>query len=101
MEIHGTEGTIIATSATLPQITPILLMGSNGDSELQKMPVPNALIQFDYLPEGPAENVGRIYGNMAEAISNGEQFHPNFDEALTIHRLLDIIYKSNRLFQNK
>ena len=95
LEIYGTEGTIVATSAMLPQITPINLMGSKGDSELKVMPVPKGLVKFDYLPEGPAGNVGRNYGGMAEAIVNGKQFHPNFDDALAMHRLLETIQKSS------
>lgn len=97
LEIFGTEGTIFATSAMLPQITPVKLMGSKGDAELKAVKVPNDLVTFDYLPEGPAGNVGRNYGSMAEAILNGEDFHPNFDDALKMHKLLDAIEQSNEL----
>ena len=95
IEIHGTKGTIVSTSAMVPQITPIKLMGSKGDSKLQTMHVPSEWVRFDYLPEGPAGNVGRNYGSMAEAISNGEPFRPNFDDALAMQRLLDIIQQSS------
>lgn len=95
LEIFGTEGTIFATSVMLPQITPVKLMGSKGDAELKAMEIPNELITFDYLPEGPAGNVGRNYGSMAETILNGENFHPNFDDALKMHKLLDTIQSSS------
>lgn len=95
LEIYGTEGTIFASSTMLPQITPVKLMGSKGDAELKTMEVPDELVKFDYLPEGPAGNVGRNYGSMAEAILNGKQFHPNFNDAFKMHRLLETIQQSS------
>lgn len=97
LEIFGTKGTIKASSKMLPQITPIKLMGAKGDNELTNMEVPTGLVKFNYLPEGPAGNVGRNYGSMAEAIENRSEFHPNFDDALKMHRLLDTIEQSSQL----
>ena len=95
LEIYGTEGVIVATSPMLPQMTSIDLKGSKGESEFQAMPIPDNLVKFNYLPEGPSANVGRNYGSMVEAILAGEDFHPNFDDALTIHRLLEKIKQSS------
>ena len=95
LEIYGTKGTIKATSKMLPQITPIELKGAQGDEALTVMKVPSEYVKFDYLPTGPAGNVGRNYGSMAEAILNGEEFHPNFQDALLMHRLLDTIEQSS------
>ena len=95
MEVHGTEGTLVATSTMLPQITPIKLKGAKGDSELESMPVPKELVAFNYLPEGPAGNVGRNYGRMAQAILSGKEFLPSFNDALTMHRLLESIHQSS------
>lgn len=95
LEVYGTDGTIIATSAMLPQITPIDIKGSKGDSDFQSMQVPDDLVKFNYLPGGPAGNVGRNYGCMAESILNGESFHPNFDDALTMHKLLETIKQAS------
>ena len=79
----------------LPQITPIDLKGSKGDSEFHSMQVPDDLVKLSYLPGGPARNVGRNYGYMAEAILNEESFHPNFNDALTVHKLLEAIQQSS------
>ncbi len=95
LEIYGTEGTIVATSAMLPQITPIEIRGSKNDSEFETMSIPEEYVKFDYLPQGPAGNVGRNYGSFAEAIITKEKFHPNFNDALAMHRLLDEIRKSS------
>ncbi len=97
LEIFGTEGTIKASSKMLPQITPIKLLGAKGHNELTNMEVPIGLGKFNYLPEGPAGNVGRNYGRMAEAIGKGSEFHPNFDDALKMHKLLVTIEQSNEL----
>ena len=96
LEIYGTEGSMIATSPVMPQITPIALMGSKGNAELAPIPVPEKHIKFDYLPGGPAGNVGRNYGALAEAIINGESFHPNFNDALAVHSLLNTIEQSSK-----
>lgn len=95
LEVYGTEGTMIATSSMLPQITPIVIKGAKGDSAIQIMEVPKNLDKFNSLPQGPAGNVGRNYGKMAEAIMNEETFHPNFDDALMMHKLLETIKKSS------
>jgi predicted dehydrogenase len=97
LEVHGTEGTIKASSKMLPQITPIKIMGAKGDNELINMEVPIELVKFNYLPEGPAGNVGRNYGSMVEAIEHGSEFHPNFDDALKMHKLLHTIEESDQL----
>lgn len=95
LEICGTQGTIIATSPIMPQITPITLKGAKGDSDLVNIKVPNKLEKFAKLPEGPANNVGKNYGYMLEAIVNKTEFHPNFEDAFEIHNLLDIIQRSS------
>ena len=95
MDIYGTEGTLVATSAMLPQITPIKIMGSKNDSEFKKMSIPSEFVKFDYLPEGPSGNVGRNYGSMVASIINKEEFHPNFDDALKMHSLLETIKRSS------
>lgn len=95
LEIYGTEGTIIATSQIMPQITPIKLKGSKGDSELEPISVLEEREKFKDLPNGPANNVGRNYGHMAKAVINKKEFHPNFEDALAIHRLLDTIERSS------
>lgn len=97
LEIVGTEGRIKAGSKMLPQITPIKLMGSKGEGEMTVLEVPSEFVKFSYLPEGPAGNVGRNYGSMAEAIRNGSEFHPNFNDALKMHKVLDAIERSNEL----
>ena len=95
LEISGTEGTMLATSSMLPQITPIQLLGSKDDSELKPIELPEPLLGPENLPEGPARNVGRNYASLAEAIVNRSEFHPNFNDALKTHQLLHAIQQSS------
>ncbi|MFY0672970.1 MAG: Gfo/Idh/MocA family oxidoreductase [Bacteroidia bacterium] len=94
LEIYGTKGVIKATSKMLPQITPIKLLGSKNGEEFKIMETPADLEKFSNLPKGPSGNVGRNYGSLARSIINKSEFHPNFDDALKVQKLLDTIEKS-------
>ena len=93
MEIYGTEGTAVASTSGLPQITPITLTGARGSDELEELTLPAGL--DDGFPVGPAGNVGRAYQRMAAAIRTGQSFRPDFAHAEGLHRLLDLIEQSS------
>lgn len=93
MEIYGTEGTIVATTSGLPQITPIKLRGARGPDSLEELAVAPDLT--DGFPAGPSENVGRAYQHMAEAIRTGTSFSPDFNHAEALHYLLAVIEQSS------
>lgn len=94
--VYGSEGTLIATTQGLPQITPIKLVGAQGNEPLVELPVPERL-RFvpKSVPFGPPQNVGHAYIRMAEAIQQKRQFAPSFADALELHRLLDVIQQSS------
>jgi predicted dehydrogenase len=96
MSVYGSKGTIIASTQGLPQITPITLLGAQGNESLSELPVPERL-RFvpDAVPFGPPQNVGQAYVRMAEAIRKGKQFSPNFENALKLHIFLDSIRHSS------
>lgn len=87
MQVYGTEGTIVASTSGLPQITPIELLGARGSEPLEVLSLPAELT--DEMPPGPAGNVGRAYQNLAIAISQGQAFSPDFTHAQSLHRALD------------
>lgn len=93
MEIYGTEGTIVASTSGLPQITPITLLGARGSDALEELALPAGLI--DGFPYGPAGNVGRAYQHMATAIRSGQSFSPDFAHAQSVHKLLDLLEQSS------
>jgi predicted dehydrogenase len=87
MHIYGTEGTIVASTSGLPQITPIELVGARGSGPLEVLSLPAELI--DEMPPGPSGNVGRAYQDLAAAISQRRAFTPDFAHAATLHSVLD------------
>lgn len=96
MTVYGSKGTIMATTQGLPQITPVTLVGAQGNDPLSELPVPERL-RFvpKAVPFGPPQNVGQAYVRMAEAIREGKQFAPNFGDALRLHKLLDSVQRSS------
>ena len=86
----------MATTQGLPQITPIKLVGAQGSEPLVELEVPNHL-RFvpPTVPFGPPQNVGHAYVRMAEAIQQGKQFAPSFEDAVRMHNLLETIHKSS------
>lgn len=86
MHIYGTDGTIVASTSGLPQITPIELVGARGSDPLEELSLPPELT--DEMPPGPPGNVGRAYQEIAAAISQGRAFTPDFAHAESLHSLL-------------
>lgn len=96
MAVYGSKGTIIASTPIMPQISPITLVGAQGNESLSELAVPEHLrIVPAAVPEGPPRNIGQLYVRMAEAIHEGRRFSPNFDDALAVHKLLDAIQRSS------
>jgi predicted dehydrogenase len=96
MTVYGTEGTLVATTEGLPQITPTTLEGARGDEPLAPLPVPQRLRPAPgAVPQGPAANIARAYARIAEAIRGGTRFEPGFDDALKLHELLDALQHSS------
>ena len=95
MEAHGTEGTLVATSAALPQITPVSLRGARGDEPLAPLEVPDDAPAGLSVPAGPGHNIARSYARMATAIRDGSEAQPDFDHALALHQLLDAVQTSS------
>lgn len=96
MAVYGSKGTIIASTPILPQISPITLLGAQGNEPLGELPVPERLrVVSPAVPEGPPRNIGQLYVRMAEAIRGGKHFTPNFDDALQAHKLLEAVQRSS------
>lgn len=95
MEAYGTEGTVVATTAVMPQISPVTLTGARGDAPLVPLEVPANLSNGLAVPDGPGHNIARSYARMADAIGNGTTAEPDFGRALEVHRLLELVRKSS------
>lgn len=96
MEIHGSEGTLIATSGNAPQLGEVFLKGAQKNNELSLITVPDTLgnVAGQKLVD-EALNVGRMYSAFVESIRGNESCHPTFETALELHRLIDGIKQSS------
>lgn len=95
MEAYGTKGTLVATSAALPQITPVLMSGAQGRGPLEPLEVPDRELAGLTVPAGPGHNIARSYARMAQAIRGGAVTEPDFRDAVRVHRLLDAVRQSS------
>lgn len=99
-EIHGTEGDLVlsATTRTSTQRQELLVQGAQGAGKpLAEMAVPEAyrFVPTD-TPTGSPYNVAQLYAKMAGAIQGGMPMHPGFDDAVTRHRMIDMIVEASR-----
>ena len=89
-EIFGREGTLVLSAGSVNQ-GPIRITGSRGREPLEVMEPPNRyrLVPAD-VPSGAPFNVAQAYVRYAE----GNAFHPDFNDAVTRHALIEAIERS-------
>ena len=93
-EINGTEGDLQVTAdGGQAQIFDLTVRGGKGaQSALAVLPVPP---QYRFSPPlGPATNVAQAYARFARDYREGTHLCPTFDDAVTRHRMLDVIEKA-------
>lgn len=95
VEIYGREGAITIASGGSANIGPSQLYAGRGSGKLEAMEIPD---RFTLVPEGtppgPPRNVAQAYARLADAHTAGSAYAPDFDLAVTRHRLLDAIERS-------
>ena len=96
MEIHGSEGTLVATSRNAPQLGEVFLSGAKKKNKLSIITVPDILGHVvGEKVVGEALNVGLMYSAFVESIRENKTSHPTFETALELHRLIDGIKQSS------
>ena len=97
MEVYGSKGTLVATGGDMPQMAKVNLMGAQGGNTLQPLEPPP---QFIYVPAGMPKglpfNVGQLYHVFAQAIRSDRSTAPDFDTAISMHKLIDAMRESSR-----
>lgn len=96
MELHGTEGRLVATTPVMPQITPVELRGARGKAELAVLAVPPRLSVVPESIVGPARNVAGLYRGFARAVGQHSSFDPDFAHAVVVHEVLESLVRSSR-----
>jgi predicted dehydrogenase len=93
-EIYGREGTLVISGGS-SNVGPNQLRGGRGAEPLAAMEVPERFTLVpDGTPTGPARNVAQAYTRLAQALTTGERFAPDFAHAVTRHALLAAIERS-------
>ena len=97
LEVHGTEGTLVVTSAGSAQIGELSLRGARrGEGELHALPAAGEDRWVpDEVPPGPPLNVAQMFRRLGERIRDGNAGDPDFALAVTRHRLLDAIQRAS------
>ena len=97
LEVYGLEGTLVLTSQEAPHAsTSRILGGKVADSGLKELPAPDWHTWVpESVPEGPPFNVAQMWSRFADSIRTGERAEPDFDSAVTRHKLLDAIQRAS------
>jgi predicted dehydrogenase len=97
LQIYGREGTLIIEAQQHPHLETMRILGAKeGEPELKELPIPRRLTWVpDAVPQGPPFNVAQMWSRLANAIRTGERAEPDFDTAVTRHRLLDAIQRAS------
>lgn len=95
-EVHGTEGALVARHAGGLQGGGLDMRGARrGEQSFEPIEVDEQHRHPAGTPEGPGANFMALYRGVAAAINGGPAVEPNFDTAVSLHRLLDAIERSS------
>lgn len=99
LEVHGTEGTLVARSSGSAQIGDLELLGARrGSAALAPVAVdPKHRWVSPAMPEGAPYNVGQLFHQLADAVVNKKAIANDFNLALRRHYLLDAIEASSEV----
>jgi len=95
LEVYGTEGRLLVESPRMVQYSPARVFGARGSEEFRELPVPDRLHEVPTLPpDSQALQVAQLLRRFIRSIREGTTFHPNFEEAVSLHRTIDAIKRS-------
>ncbi len=104
MEITGRDGVLLATAAGGPNTNALRLQGARaGEERLTDIPVSNDDVWTpDDVPDGVPFHVAQMYRRFGEEIAGGPSgLVPDFEEATSLHRLLDAVERASETGQRQ
>jgi predicted dehydrogenase len=97
LEIYGTEGRLLVESSHMVQYSPARVYGARGRERFQEHPVPAEFYEVTELAaDSQAFQVAQLLRRCIHAISARESFHPNFAEAVALHRTIEAVVHSSK-----
>ncbi|MGO4355096.1 Gfo/Idh/MocA family protein [Rhizobium sp. RAF36] len=95
IEINGSKGDLILTSPVgYVGIGGFTLRGAQGADQLHDLPVPRTYETLGF-EEGLTQSIAVAYSRIASDMRDGSRFSPSFDDAVTLHRVLEAITLSD------
>ncbi len=95
LEIFGRTGALFLTARSAG-IGPSRLHGAHDGGDIAELAPPHEyFVVPEGTPPGPPRNVAQAYVRMADRLATREPFDPDFDLAVTRHRLLAAIERSS------
>jgi predicted dehydrogenase len=96
LDIFGTEGRLSVESPNMVQYSPARVYGAKGSGTLKELPVPSRLHVVPNLPtESQALQVAQLLRQFISSLHTGTTFHPNFTDAVSLHRMLEAVVRSS------
>ena len=97
MEIVGRDGVLVATSTGGPNTNSLRIQGGRaGDDKLEDIPIDVGDIWTpDDVPQGAPFHVAQMYRRFGERIAGQSVELPDFDEAVSLHKLIDAVQRSS------
>jgi predicted dehydrogenase len=96
LEVYGRNGTLVISAPRAFNVGPNLLYASKGSDALGEMAVPDKYtLAPEGTPAGSPRNVAQAYARAADALGDSGSFDVDFDLAVTRHKLIDAMERSN------
>jgi predicted dehydrogenase len=84
-------------SSHMVQYSPARVFGARDHDPWQELPVPAKFSQVSELPaDSQALQVAQLLRRCLQVSASGEEFHPNFAEAVTLHRTIEALVQSSK-----
>ena len=96
LEVYGREGTLVHANGSLPQLGSGRLLGARRDDKaLEEIPAPEPEWLLESGVTGAAVNVAHMWRRFGEAINGSTRAEPDFESAVTRHKLLEAMQLSS------
>lgn len=97
LEVYGTEGRLLVESSHMVQYSPARVYGAQGNEDVRELPIPGRLIEVTGLSaDSQAFQVAQLLRRFIRALNSREGFHPNFGEAVSLHRTIEAVVRSSK-----